>query len=90
MVFRQEIFYEYASLELFYYHYSLWVKRELGEAAPSIDDINRFPSIATSPPHQAPTQHNATWKPPPSGSIKVNIDGSFSRTSNHAGIGGIF
>lgn len=45
IVFHQKIFDEYASIELFRYHYTWWVRKVLEDAAPIFVDISRCPIV---------------------------------------------
>lgn len=89
-IFRHEAFDEYTCLEMFWYHFSCWVKKALGDTALSIVDISRCLGYVSTPPqHMSPSFH-ISWSLPPFGTIKVNINGSFNGSNGQSGIGRIF
>lgn len=51
IMFCQETFSDHACLELFRYHFTWWVKRVLGDSAPTIADINRCQVVLLPLPH---------------------------------------
>lgn len=58
--------------------FAWWVKRALGDVAPSITVNNRCPSSITSSLTQVSTHHYISWCPLLIGIIKVNTNGYFS------------
>lgn len=67
-----------------------WSKNAWCINVPSILDIYYRPNDALAPIRPLTTRPNIVWIPPLLGSIKINVDGSFSANFNQSCIWGIY
>lgn len=67
-----------------------WVKAEWGKQVPLVVDLIWSAGSVEVPRRYLQRKGHWIWKTPPSGHIKVNVDGSFLSSSGRAGIRSVF
>lgn len=87
---RQNSFDSQSCFDLFSYHFAWWSRTAWGGSIPSVSDIYRSPMVVLFAPQLMVFRPNISWTSPPQGIIKINVDGSFSKSYLASGTGGVF
>lgn len=90
VVFRHSNFDEFGCMKMFHFDLAWWIKAKWDEKVPHVMGLIRDLGCVEVPRKLLKIKNRGVWKPPTSGQIKVNIDGSFLDIAGSGSIEGVF